>query len=361
MGVSLAHHAGFNALTLTNAILSSARNAATHRRNCEQLAEHVRVIGNLLDKLRSTDLIKLPAVVEPLDELEAALKRALELVESCRDKSCLYMLAMGWSVVYQFRQVQDEIDRYLRLVPLISLVHEFRMQNLKEGLEAVEKDERDYTLDQEDIEAQNVILKPDRTKKDADILEKSLSRKYPDMDFREALQEEKEKLNLELLRSRTQNDPDQCRVIEHLIDVTENVVNVLPGKKVGKLLSNEPTYVVSGYGDFGVKNMENEEVKSEWQADLFGCCSEPCLSLKTFFYPCGTFSWIANKASKGKISREQAINNLMAYSVFCGCCCYTCCTRRKLRQLFNIEVFCISIYTYSCSLLYFLCFLWCFI
>lgn len=128
MGASFAQHSGLNALTLTNAIVSSARNTATHRRNCEQLSEHVRVIGNLLDKLRSTDLIKLPAVKEPLDGLETALKKALELVESCRDKSCLYMLAMGWTVVYQFRQVQDEIDRYLRLVPLISLVHEFRMQ-----------------------------------------------------------------------------------------------------------------------------------------------------------------------------------------------------------------------------------------
>ena len=77
-----------------------------------------------------------------------------------------------------------------------------------------------------------MILKPDRTKKDADILEKSLSCKYPELDFHEALQEEKEKLNIELLRSRTQNDPDQCRVIEHLINVTQNVVNVLTGKKV---------------------------------------------------------------------------------------------------------------------------------
>lgn len=113
-------------------------------------------------------------------------------------------------------------------------------------MKAVEEDQRDYTLDEEDVEAQRVILKPDRTKKDADILEKSLSRRYPDLGFYEALQEEKEKLNIELQRSRTNNDPDQCRVIEHLIGVTENVVNVLPSKKVEKLLSNEPTYVVSG-------------------------------------------------------------------------------------------------------------------
>lgn len=113
-------------------------------------------------------------------------------------------------------------------------------------MQAIEEDQREYTLEEEDMEAQNVILKPDRTKRDADILEKSLSRRYPDYEFHEALKEEKEKLNIELQRSQTNNDPNQCHVIEHLIDVTENVVNVLPGKKLKKLLVNEPTYVISG-------------------------------------------------------------------------------------------------------------------
>ncbi|EOY17781.1 Uncharacterized protein TCM_042500 [Theobroma cacao] len=71
--------------------------------------------------------------------------------------------------------------------------------------------------------------KPDRTKKDANIM-------Y--LRFQEALQEEKEKLHVKLQRSRTIDDSKQCRVIEYLIDVTENVVNVLPGKKVHKLLVN---------------------------------------------------------------------------------------------------------------------------
>lgn len=113
---------------LTTLILSSARNASMHRNNCEQLAEHVKLIGNLLEKLKSTNLVTLPAVKEPLDGLDEALKKALDLVESCRDKSWLYMLALGWSIVYQFRRVQAETDRYLHLVPLISLVHEFQMQ-----------------------------------------------------------------------------------------------------------------------------------------------------------------------------------------------------------------------------------------
>ncbi|XVE69474.1 hypothetical protein DITRI_Ditri09bG0155000 [Diplodiscus trichospermus] len=232
-------------LGLTTIIISSARNASTHRNNCEQLAEHVKLIGNLLEKLKSTDLVTLPAIKEPLDGLEQALKKALELVGSCRDKSCLYMVAMGWSIVYQFRQVQAEIDRYLKLVPLISLVHEFRMQNIEEGLQAIEKDQREYSLDEDDVEAQILMLKPDRTKEDANILEKSVSRRYPELGFQEALREENEKLHVELLRSQTINDSNQCRVIEHLIDVTENVVNMASGKKVRKLLVNEPTYVIA--------------------------------------------------------------------------------------------------------------------
>ncbi|KAG5237404.1 cell number regulator [Salix suchowensis] len=336
---NLAQVAGVDALSLANMIISSARNATAHKKNCEQLAEHVKIISNLLEKIKSTDLVNLPATKEPLDCLEEALRKAFDLVESCKEKSYLYMLAMGWSVVYQFRQVQDEIDRYLRLVPLISLVQEFRMQ---EGWHAIQEDQRDYTLDEDDLEAQSVILKPDRSKKDANMLEKSLSRRYPDLGFQEALQEEKEKLQIELQRSRTSKEPNQCRVIEHLIEVTENVVNDVPAKKVTKLVVNEPSYVVAGYVHNQCKIQQwglnpGDKCQSEWQVDLFDCCKEPCLSLKTCIYPCGIFSRIANVVSKGKTTRENAINDLMAYSIFCGCCCYTCCIRKQIRQLFDIE------------------------
>lgn len=317
-----------DALGLINLITTAAQNATTHKNNCKQLADHVRMIGNLLEKLKSTDLMKLPATAEPLTLLEEALKKALDLVESCRDKSYLYMLSMGWNVIYHFRQVQNEIDRYLKLVPLISLVHEFRLQTVKESLEAIEEDHREYTLDEEDVETQNVILKPDRSKKDANVLEKSLSRRYPDLQFHEALQEEKEKLQHELRRLRENNDPKQCRVIEHLIDVTQNVVNAPVEKNL------QPYYI--GPGLVSTK-FTTELDGSQWQTDLFDCCSEPFLSVKACIYPCGTFSTIANAVSRGKITREEALNNMMVYSLFCGCCCYTCCVRGKLRQLFGIE------------------------
>ncbi|XP_034674311.1 protein MID1-COMPLEMENTING ACTIVITY 1-like [Vitis riparia] len=149
---------------------------------------------------------------------------------------------MGWSIVYQFRRVQDEINRYLRLVPLFLMVHDHQIQNLKEGLQAAEADHGEYTLDGEDMMVQNVIPKRDRTRKDADVLEKSLSSQYLDLRFHEALQEGKEKLQIELYRSQVDNDPKQCLVIEHLIEITENVANV-PGEK----LVDAYVYIGSGY------------------------------------------------------------------------------------------------------------------
>ncbi|TKY56900.1 MID1-COMPLEMENTING 1 [Spatholobus suberectus] len=302
------------------------------------MAAQVRMIGNLLETLKSTEVARLPATKEPLDGLEEALGKALDLVESCKDKSYLYMLAMGWSVVNQFRQVQAQIDRYLGLVPLISIVHDFRMQS-----HFSEEDQREYTLDEEEMETQNVILKTNRSKKDAGILEKSLSRRYPDLGFHEALKEEKEKLYVELYRSRTNNDPELCRVIEHLIEVTKNVVNVSPNKKATKIVFNEPTDLISRHITNNAIASEDRELesgdksKSEWKTDLFGCFSEPCLCLKTSIFPCGTFSWITNVVTRGETTRKRAMTNLVAYSIFCGCCFYSCCIRRKLRSQFKIE------------------------
>ncbi|KAE9465179.1 hypothetical protein C3L33_02923, partial [Rhododendron williamsianum] len=296
---SIAQAAGVDAVGLINLTVAAARNATTHRRNCDRLASHVRMIGNLLEKLKPTGLRSFPATGEPLDLLEEALGKALELVESCREKSYLYMLAMGWSVVYRFRLVQNEIDRFLKLVPLISLVHEYRMQNLNDNLLAIEQDHPEYTLEEEEMEAHGVILKKDRTRKDASILENSLSRRYPDLEFHEALQEEKEKLHVELHRSQENNEPKECQVIEHLIEVTKNVVNVPTGNK---LSLNVQTYAGSGYetttkSSHRAYDLKPDSlVKSEWQADLFDCCTEPCLTKLEFS-----------------------------------------CVRRKLRKLFNIE------------------------
>ncbi|XP_043689140.1 protein MID1-COMPLEMENTING ACTIVITY 1-like isoform X1 [Telopea speciosissima] len=337
---NVAQAVGVDAVGLISMIVTAARNVKTHRKNCEKMARHVKMIRNLLEKLKSTDLRKFPATGEPLEQLEDALRKALDLVESCRERSYLYLLAMGWSIVYQFRQVQTEIDRYLKLVPLISLVHGYRIQP-QDHLQAIEDDNRNYTLDEDDAEAQGAVLKSDLTNEDAKILEKSLSRRYPHLEFSEALQEEKNKLHVELQRSQTVNNIQECTVIQHLIEVTENVINVFPEKDGTK--HRQITCTGPGNGSTPKTSTKSRDLKSEchskseWQTDLFDCCIEPRLCVKTCFCPCATFVSIANVASRGKISKGQACHDLMAYSFVLGCCCYTCCMRGKLRKLFYIK------------------------
>lgn len=359
---NIAQLTGIDAVKLIVLIGRAANTARMHKKNCRQFAQHLKLIGNLLEQLKISELKKYPETREPLEQLEDALRRAYVLVDSCQNRSYLYLLAMGWNIVYQFKKAQSEIDRYLRIIPLITLVDNARV---KERLEYIERDEREYTLDEEDRKVQDAILDRDPSRNHTVVLKKSLSCSYPNLPFDEALQKESEKLQLELKRSQNL-DPGQCEVIQHLIGMTQTVASTLT-EKSGSLKSSrklEPIYaddhnekdsafngnylsqqshttstsryaasVSSGRDLISDKGSQRHE---EWHSDLLGCCSEPALCMKTLFYPCGTFSKIATVAKNRDISSAEACNDLMAYSLILSCCCYTCCVRRKLRKMLNI-------------------------
>uniref|UniRef100_A0A5B6ZPK9 MCAfunc domain-containing protein n=1 Tax=Davidia involucrata TaxID=16924 RepID=A0A5B6ZPK9_DAVIN len=360
---NVAQLTGLDAVRLIGMIVKAASTARMHKKNCRQFAQHLKLIGNLLEQLKITELKKYPETREPLEQLEDALRRSYVLVNSCQDRSYLYLLAMGWNIVYQFRKAQSEIDRYLKIVPLITLVDNARV---RERLEDIEKDQREYTLDDEDRKVQDLILKPEPSKNDTMVLKKTLSCSYPNLPFNEALQKENEKLQLELQRSQAHLDVGQCQVIQHLIDVTEAVsANSMPdksspmrnSKEVGPNYSDVNSDKEHSYDESHAKRSETHSTSrntssvssghdllsmggshrhEEWHSDLLGCCSEPNLCLKTFFYPCGTFSRIATVATNRHMSSAEACNELMAYSLILSCCCYTCCIRTKLRKMLNI-------------------------
>ncbi|MBA0851742.1 hypothetical protein Goshw_025149 [Gossypium schwendimanii] len=361
---NVAQLAGFDAVRLIAMIVKAASTARMHKKSCRQFAQHLKLIGNLLEQLRISELKKYPETREPLEQLEDALRRSYILVNSCQERSYLYVLAMGWNIVYQFRKAQSEIDRYLKIVPLITLVDNARV---RERLEVIEKDQHEYTLDEEDRRVQDVIMKPEPSENDTMILKKTLSCSYPNMRFNEALQKENEKLQLELQRSQANYDVKQCEVIQHLLDVTEVAASIpdkssspkvskkvernysdvdnekghsyndnSPKKPDSRMTSRNTSSVSSGHDLLSDRGSHRYE---EWNADLLGCCSEPSLCIKTFFYPCGTFSKIATVATNRHMSSAEACNELMAYSLILSCCCYTCCVRRKLRKALNITVF----------------------
>ncbi|KAK1320094.1 Cell number regulator 13 [Acorus calamus] len=287
---NVAQLTGFDAVRLIGMIVKAANTARMHKKNCRKFAQHLKMIGNLLEQLRISELKKYPETREPLDQLEDALRRSYILVNSCQDRSYLYLLAMGWNIVYQFRKAQGEIDRYLRLVPLITLVDNARV---RERLEYIEKDQCEYTLDEEDKKVQDVIMNPEPSKNDAVILKKTLSCSYPNLAFNEALKKENEKLKLELQRSQANMDVGQCEVIQRLIGVTETVSSSLlekNSKKAESNYSNEKSYPCEN-GDaykassspassgHDLKSSRGSSQHDEWHADLLGCCAEPILCM----------------------------------------------------------------------------------
>ncbi|KAL2241146.1 UNVERIFIED_CONTAM: Protein MID1-COMPLEMENTING ACTIVITY 1, partial [Sesamum indicum] len=357
---NVAQLAGVDAASLIGMIVKAANTARMHKKNCRQFAQHLKLIGNLLESLRISELKKYPETREPLEQLEDALRRSYILVNSCQDRSYFYLLAMGWNIVYQFRKAQSEIDRYLKIIPLITLVDNARV---RERLEMIERDQHEYTLDDEDRKIQHVILKREPSQHDTIVLKKTLSCSYPNMPICEAIQKENQKLQLELQHSQANLDVGQCEVIQHLLEVTEAVAaNSLPEKtsftkesKVEQVyvdVSSEKEHYDKNYS----RNSEKQEAsgntssvssrrdllsfkgaQDEWHSDLLGCCSEPLLCLKTMLFPCGTFSRIASVATNRHISPAEACNDLMAYSLILSCCCYTCCIRKKLRGMLNIK------------------------
>ncbi|KAK7262986.1 hypothetical protein RJT34_30569 [Clitoria ternatea] len=358
---NVAQLTGIDAVRLIGMIVKAASTARMHKKNCRQFAQHLKLIGNLLEQLKISELMRYPETREPLEQLEDALRRSLILVKSCQDRSYLYLLAMGWNIVYQFRKAQSEIDRYLRLVPLITLVDNARV---RERLEVIEEDQCEYTLDDEEQKVQTVILKPEPDIDDTVVLKKTLSCSYPNFSFTEALKKENEKLQIELQHSQANMDIYHCEFIQHLLDMTEVATYSLQEK-----FSPEKSHKTVEYSDYsysdangnkGHSSNEKHHKKSDtlstsrsstsekdllstgsyhqedWHTDLLACCSEPYLCIKTLLFPCGTLSKIATIATNRPISSAEAFNELMAYSLILSCCCYTCCIRRKLRKMLNI-------------------------
>jgi len=207
---------GINAVQLISMIVAAANNARMHKKNCRQFAQHLKLISNLLEQLNLTDLKERPETGEPLELFEDALRKAVVLVESCRDKSYLYLVAMGWTYVNKFRDYQDEIDKYLKLIPLISLVEDNR-----KAMKAIEKDRKPYTLEVDEVKVQESLLKRDLSRSDSSRLSRELSKRYPGLPITQALRNENEMLRQELQRLRACMEDDQARVIEQLIEFTE--------------------------------------------------------------------------------------------------------------------------------------------
>jgi len=113
----------------------------------------------------------------------------------------------------------------------------------QEKLQFIERDQREYTLDEEDQKVQQVIMKPDPCVNDSVVLKKTLSCSYPNCSIDEALRRENEKLRMELQRSQAHMDVGQCELIQRLLDVTETAAVLCETQKTSPVKSPKRSHL----------------------------------------------------------------------------------------------------------------------
>ncbi|RRT41272.1 hypothetical protein BHE74_00046929 [Ensete ventricosum] len=71
---------GLDAVRLIGMIVKTPSAARMHKKNCRRFAQHLKLIGSLLEQLKISELKRYPETHEPLEQLEDALRRSCILV-----------------------------------------------------------------------------------------------------------------------------------------------------------------------------------------------------------------------------------------------------------------------------------------
>ncbi|KAF7106128.1 LOW QUALITY PROTEIN: hypothetical protein CFC21_106883 [Triticum aestivum] len=125
----MAQLAGVDAYGLITMIVEAARTVRRNRETCQLLARRVKMIGDLLQQLESTQLMQHLDTRNPVEQLET-VRHTYMLIRSCQDGSYLYSCFMGGKQADQLHQVQNEITFYLQLFPLVGFVDTSRTWSL---------------------------------------------------------------------------------------------------------------------------------------------------------------------------------------------------------------------------------------
>ncbi len=118
--MDIAHLAGLDAVKLVRMIMQAAQKVRHNKKICQQLVHHVQIVGDLLKKLQTSEMMQQPEIRNGLNELEEILREGYMLVTSCGSSSYIYHFFMGDQLADQFRVVQSRIDSSLQVFPLIS-------------------------------------------------------------------------------------------------------------------------------------------------------------------------------------------------------------------------------------------------
>ncbi|CAM0874133.1 unnamed protein product [Alopecurus aequalis] len=114
--------AGVDAYGMITMIVEAVQTVKRNRETCQLLAQRVKMIGDLLQRLESTQLMQHHETRNPVEQLEETLRHTYMLITSCQDGSYLCSCFMGGKRADQLREVQNDITFYLQLFPLVSFL-----------------------------------------------------------------------------------------------------------------------------------------------------------------------------------------------------------------------------------------------
>ncbi|XP_034568964.1 cysteine-rich receptor-like protein kinase 7 isoform X2 [Setaria viridis] len=112
--------AGVDAIKLVVMIVQASQTVRHNKKTCQQLVQHVQIIGDLLKKLQASEMMQQPEIRNGLSELKQILREAYMLVTSCQNNNYVYHLFMAAKQADQFRVLQNRLNSCLQVFPLIS-------------------------------------------------------------------------------------------------------------------------------------------------------------------------------------------------------------------------------------------------
>lgn len=100
------------AFRLVAMVVQAAQTARRNKRTCRRLARRVEMLGELLQQLQWSVVMRRPVTGRPLAALalEETLRRAHQLVVSCQGAGGAQRFLMGAKHARELRSVEEEID-----------------------------------------------------------------------------------------------------------------------------------------------------------------------------------------------------------------------------------------------------------
>ncbi|RLN34154.1 putative receptor-like protein kinase [Panicum miliaceum] len=124
---TIAQLSGLDAFGLTSMIMQAVHTVRRNKKACKQLEHRVQMIADLLQSMEGSEMMQRPETRRPLNGLEQTLRCAYILVTSCQNSRNIYLFFYGEKLANKFSEVQNSIDFYLQLFPVLSHIDTTRL------------------------------------------------------------------------------------------------------------------------------------------------------------------------------------------------------------------------------------------